>query len=120
MFASSILALCGHLSLLALEPVNSVEQSRQTLAKWVETRQLTSKAESSWQSDKETLQQTIQLFERELALVSEQTSKYSTNNTQVAKERSKAESLKVSSEAALNAVREVAAEMEKNIKALAA
>ena len=120
MFANCCLALsvCGLSSALALETANPVEQSRQTLAKWVETRQLISKTEAGWQSDKETLQQTIQLFERELASITEQTSKYSTNNTQVAREREEAEALKQSSEKALQVARSVAQAIEENIKGL--
>ncbi|HEX7858825.1 MAG TPA: DUF3450 family protein [Verrucomicrobiae bacterium] len=120
MFASRCVALsfCALSSIFAVENANPVEQSRQTLAKWVETRQLISKAEAGWQADKETLQQTVQLFERELASINEQTSKFSTNNTQVATERDEAESLKRSSEDALNAARAIASDMESKIRDL--
>ena len=94
------------------------KESRSTLEKWVETRQLISKTEAAWQSDKETLQQTVQLFERELRSLQEQISKFSTNNSQIAKERGEAEALKNSSDAALKAAREFAAGLETQIKAL--
>jgi hypothetical protein len=94
------------------------KESRSTLEKWVETRQLISRTEASWNSDKETLQQTIQLFERELNSIEEQISKFSTNNTQIARERSEAEALKNSSESALKIGRQFAGELEAQIKAL--
>src|SRR5687767_1640184 len=51
--------------------------ARATLEKWVEARQQISKAKSDWQADKETIQQTVLLFERELKNVAEQMSKIS-------------------------------------------
>jgi len=74
-------------------------ETRSTLEKWVETKQLISKTRSDWQTDKETLEQTIKLFERELKGVEDQFSKLSTNSTQVEKERLETEaSLKASNE----------------------
>jgi hypothetical protein len=95
------------------------KEARSSLEKWVETRQLISKTEAEWVSDKETLQQTVQLFERELASLNEQISKFSTNNSQVARERAEADALKSSSETALNVMREFAAGLEANLKLLA-
>src|SRR5690349_1790092 len=66
-------------------------ETRSTLEKWVEARQLISKTRTDWQAAKETLQQNVQLFERELQAVQEQGSKLSTNNTQIEKERREAE-----------------------------
>jgi septal ring factor EnvC (AmiA/AmiB activator) len=118
MFANlcTVFAVSGILHVSAAENAATVEQTRQTLAKWVETRQLISKTEVAWQSDKETIQQTIQLFERELATLRDQISKFSTNNTQVEKERAEAEALKSSSEEALAAARQSAATLESQIK----
>jgi hypothetical protein len=77
-----------------------LQEARTTLEKWVETRGLISKTRSDWQSDKEMLEQTIQLLERELKGVEEQMSKLSTNSTQAEKERAQTdESLKASNEA---------------------
>jgi hypothetical protein len=83
----------------ASEP-SSLTKTRTTLEQWVETRQLISKTRGDWQTDKETLEQTRQLFDRELKQVEEQMGKLSTNSTQVEKERTEAEaSLKASNEA---------------------
>src|SRR5437868_174239 len=71
--------------------------ARSTLDKWVETRQIISKTKSEWQSDKDLLEQSIQLFERELKSVEEQISKVGTNSTQVEKERAQTEVLLKSS-----------------------
>ena len=119
MFASRFLplTLCA-VSIVAARAENPVEQSRQVLAKWVETRQLVSKTEAQWLAEKETLEQTIQLYEREAASLLEQTSKYSTNNTEVARERAEAEEIKrVSSEALITAA-STAAELEAKVKAI--
>ena len=72
---------------------SSLARTRTTLEQWVETRQLISKTRSDWQTDKETLEQTLQLYERELKSIEEQMSKVSTNNTQVDKERALAEDM---------------------------
>jgi DNA repair exonuclease SbcCD ATPase subunit len=86
--------------------------TRSSLEKWVETKQLLSKTRSDWQTDKETIGQTLQLFERELKAVEEQMSKISTNNTQVEKERAEAEALKKSSAESLDRARQFAVEFE--------
>ena len=70
---------------------DKLSTTRSTLEKWVETRQLVSKTRSDWQTDKETIEQTIALFERELKAVEEQFGKLSTNTTQVDKERAQTE-----------------------------
>jgi len=83
----------------AAEELSPLARTRTTLEQWVETRQLISKTRSDWQTDKETLEQTIQLYDRELKSIEEQMSRVSTNSTQVDKERTQAEaSLKLSNE----------------------
>lgn len=69
------------------ETGNKLTETRSALEKWVETRQLVSKTRSDWQTDKETIEQSIALFERELKGVEEQMAKLSTNNSQAEKER---------------------------------
>ena len=92
-----------------------LNDTRTTLEKWVETRQLVSKARTDWQTDKETLEQTVQLFSRELATVAEQMGKISTNNVQVDKERAEAEALKKSATESLERTREFATGAEVKI-----
>lgn len=93
-------------------------EARATLEKWVETRQLAAKARSDWRSDKETLEQTVQLYERELRSVEEQMAKVSTNNTQIDKERAEAAALKATSTQSLDRAAEFAAGLEGQLKML--
>ena len=89
-----------------------LQEVRNTLQLWVEQRGVISKTRSDWQSDKDMLEQTIQLMERELKGVEEQMSKLSTNSTQAEKERAETEaSLKASNEA-LEQARQFATEFE--------
>jgi hypothetical protein len=97
----------------------TLNSTRSTLEKWVETRQLISKTRADWQTDKETLEQTIALYERELKSIDEQMSKVSTNNVQVTKEMAEAEALKKSSTEASEAARQFAVTFEARIKQLA-
>ncbi len=91
---------------------SSLAKTRTTLEQWVETRQLISKTRSDWQTDKETLEQTRQLFDRELQQVAEQMGKLSTNSTQVDKERTEAEAALKSSNEALDRAKQFTAGFE--------
>lgn len=93
-------------------------QTRATLEQWVQTRQLISKTRSDWQSDKESIEQTIALYERELKSVEDQMSKVSTNNTQVAKEMTEATTLQKISNETLEVSRTFAADFEARVKKL--
>ena len=113
----------AHLVLLfALLPVVSVRagdtlnDTRSTIEKWVETRQLISKTRSDWQADKESLEQTVALYERELKSLGEQMSKVSTNNSQVTKEMAEAEVLKKTSNEARDSAAKFATEFEAELK----
>lgn len=97
---------------------DALTESRSTLEKWVETRQLISKTRSDWQLDKDTLEQTIALYERELKSLDEQLSKASTNNTQAVKEMADAEALKKSSNEARDRAGQFATEFEAKLKKL--
>lgn len=88
---SVAILLCALGAAVAAESPNRLSDTRGTLERWVETRQLVSKTRSDWQADKETLEQTIALFERELKTVEDQMSKVSTNSTQADKERAQTE-----------------------------
>jgi len=97
----------------------SLAETRLTLEKWIETRKLISRSRSDWQSDKEMIEQTTQLFERELKSVEEQLAAVGTNSVQVDKERAEAEALKKSSREALESAKEFATGLEARIKKLA-
>lgn len=83
-----LFALLGVARVCAETPL---QETRSVLEKWVETRGLVSKTRSDWQSDKEMLEQTIQLLERDLKGVEEQMSRLTTNNAQAEKERKQTE-----------------------------
>jgi hypothetical protein len=87
-------------------------EARSNLEKWVETRQVISKTRSDWQSDKEMLEQTCQLLERELKALDEQFTKLGTNTVQVEKERLQADGTLKTSEATLEIVRRFAVSFE--------
>ncbi|MCI0536790.1 MAG: DUF3450 domain-containing protein, partial [Verrucomicrobiales bacterium] len=77
-----------------------------------------SRTKTDWQADKETLEQSIKLFERELQSVEGQRSKLSTNSVQVEKERVQAEALRLSSSESLEQTRRFAAEFEAQVAKL--
>jgi septal ring factor EnvC (AmiA/AmiB activator) len=103
----------------AAEDSSPLARTRSTLEQWVETRQVISKTRSDWQTDKETLEQTLQLYDRELKSIDEQMSKVATNNTQVAKEMEEATALQKSSNDTLDGARQFATDFEAQVKKLA-
>lgn len=109
----AMLWLCGD-----LRAATPVAETRSVLEKWVETRQLISRTRNDWQADKETLAQTIALYERELKSIDEQMSKVSTNSTQVTKEKQDADAVLKSSNEALDRARQFATDLEARIKQL--
>jgi hypothetical protein len=76
----------------AADETAPLAEARETVAQWVQTRQLISGTKSGWESDRETLEQTKALFERELAQVREKFSKVSTHSSVADQERETAES----------------------------
>lgn len=104
------------MSATTLHAETPLTDTRSTLEKWVETRQLVSRTRSEWQSDKEMLQQTVELLNRELKAVNENMSKLSTNSVQADKERLEAEgSLKASRES-LEKTKDFASRFEEQIR----
>lgn len=114
-----IAIFCGWaLAAAAAEAESKLSTTRGTLEEWVKTRQLISKTRSDWQADKEMIQQTILMLERELKGVEEQFTKLSTNNVQAEKERLEAETLLNTSNEGLAPVQQFAVEFEGQIRAL--
>jgi hypothetical protein len=91
-------------------------ETRVTLEKWIETRGLISKTRGDWQADKEAIQQTIALYERELQSIDAQMTKVSTNSSQVMKEMAEAEASKKISTEAIERARQFAVEFETKIQ----
>lgn len=97
-----------------------LSETREMLGKWVETRQLISQTRTDWQTDKETLDQTVRLFERELATISGERAKVSTNSAQVDLERAQTLAEQQEITAALDAVKTLAPKLEEKVLALSA
>lgn len=95
-----------------------VTTARETLAQWVQTRQLVSKTLTDWDADREMLGQTKVLFERELAAVAERLGKVSTNSSVADAERATAEAELKSFEAGLAKSRELVANLEREVRAI--
>ena len=111
--------LCGcAIAVTAAEAESRLSATRGTLEEWVKTRQLISRTRSDWQSDKEMIQQTTLMLERELKGVEEQFSKLSTNTVQAEKERIEAETMLKTSNDGLAPVQQFAVEFEGKLRAL--
>lgn len=65
----------------------SVEEARANLEQWVETRQLTSRLKADWRQEKEMLDQTAALFDRELEELNGQLAKADTGTSQIDRDR---------------------------------
>jgi hypothetical protein len=113
-----LVVLLAFAAALPLKAETPLAETRSTLEKWVETRQLISKTRGDWQSDKELIEQTIQLFERESKTVEDQMAKLGTNTVQVEKERAQAEALLKSSTESLDQMKRFAADFEGKLAAL--
>jgi DNA gyrase/topoisomerase IV subunit A len=103
----------------AAEGTPSLLETRSTLEQWVQTRQLISKTRSDWDADKETLGQTVALYERELKSLADQRANVSTNHVQVEKERLAATAQQAELEAAVATTRTLVIALEKRLQELA-
>ena len=99
-------------------PESNLDVTRATVEKWVEARQLLSRTRTDWEAEREMLQQTKALLQRELAAIDEQFSKLDTNNVQVEKERLQAQDTLKSSLDHLEGVHRFARDFEVRLRAL--
>lgn len=95
-----------------------VSETRGTLARLVETRQLIAKTKTDWQSDRETLDQSLRLFDRELTELRDQLAKVETGGGQMEKERADALAEKEALLLASTRSKEKAAELEGQVRKL--
>lgn len=98
--------------------ISPVSEARGTLARLVETRQMIAKTKADWLADKETLEQSIRLFDRELAEVQEHSAKVETGGGQMEKERADALAEKEALMAASTISKEQAAKLEEQVRKL--
>ncbi len=115
-----LLALLGGFLLVAngfsQEPI---ADTRTTLQKWVETRQMTSKLRADWAADKELLLESIKMFEREAKNLDELIAKVDTGNDVARKERAEQEKLDAEYQAALDKIKSLLGGLEQKALALA-
>lgn len=102
-------------------PVGSAQlaDTRSTVAKWVETRQLISREQSDWKADKEMLQQSVFLFERELETLEAEFEKISTNTLSIVDEQKENTVRKAELEASEEAAQTLVTRFEATVKTLA-
>jgi hypothetical protein len=103
---------------LAADETGPLASARETVAQWVQTRQLISGTKTGWESDRETLEQTKALFERELTQAREKLSKVSTNSSVADKEREAAEKELKQHADALDAGSALAAQLEDKVRSV--
>ena len=96
---------------------NPVDETRTTLAKWVETRQMIARLKSDWEQDRETLNSTIALFESQKERLDASLAKIGTDSEQVRKETTENQALLKQYETALEKVEEQIVGYEKRLKA---
>ncbi len=94
----------------------TLEQTRSTVRQWVETEQLISRTQADWMADKETLGQTVAMYEAELEALAKQSSGVSTNVAQITRERGIAEAGKAEFEAGLKLLEETIGGLEGKLK----
>lgn len=109
----------GAVSRVVASP-DALVETRNTVTQWVQTRQLISQTRADWAADKDTLEQTLRLFERELQSLTKQMDKESTDRTQVDKEREEALAQQQELNAALEQLTETAGRLEKRVVSLSA
>jgi septal ring factor EnvC (AmiA/AmiB activator) len=114
----SVLALFAALACFSRGAESPYQETRTTIEKWVETRNLISRTKTEWAGDKDALLQTRQLFERELETVRKSLAGIETNSTQVLKEQSAAESERKELLEALELAAQRIAELEKDVRKL--
>ncbi len=116
--------LCSVVGLALLAPLtlaaeNRLDESRSVFSKWVQTRQLIAREKSEWTTERETLQQSIALFEKELARLDQEISSTATNQTQAAKEHAELDHQNQALIAAQEKLAGLAADLERQIRAAA-
>ncbi len=97
---------------------DTLAAARESVTQWVQTQQLISRTRADWESDREMLQQSKALLERELAVVRDEMAKQNTNSGAADIERRKAEAELKRSNEALEQARTVLGALEGRIKEL--
>jgi hypothetical protein len=96
----------------------SVEEARANLEQWVQARQLTSRLKSDWREEKEMLDQTAALFEREFEELNAQLAKAQTGTSQVDRDREALQAEQQELTEAENRAAEYVTQFEQRIRTL--
>lgn len=96
-----------------------IADTRTAMEKWVETRRMISRVKSDWAAERETLQQTVELFEKDLANFQELIGGVETGSQQVDKERAEQETRKQELVQAGERLQELLALLESKVIVLA-
>ncbi|MFT4688653.1 MAG: hypothetical protein ACI9OD_000851 [Limisphaerales bacterium] len=94
-----------------------VTETRETLAKWVEARQMISRLNADWEEDRQTLRSTISLFDGQRKQLESKLAKVGEDNVQVVKETTENDVLHKNYMAALEKLEELIVGFEGKLKA---
>lgn len=97
---------------------SALVDARERLGQWVQTQQLIAKTRADGDASKELLLQTKAIHERELKALEENLLRSTTNSTQIATERAKAESDLAHAEEGIDALRGALGSIEGQVRAL--
>jgi cytochrome c556 len=118
LFAILMLALCLPAGTPPATAQSTLSDQRAVFEKWVQTRQLIARVKADWQSDQDTLQAGIAMFERELKALDEQIAKADTGSRQVLEEKARLEIEKQQLLAASERVQALVIALEDQLKSL--
>jgi hypothetical protein len=112
---SWIVAGCcaGHLAWASGQPLDEV---RSALEQWVQTRQLVAKTRSDWAVEKEVLEASVRMFERELKELGTKMAALGESSSQVANERGQLEAEKALLGEAMAVAKALAHELEQRVR----
>lgn len=116
-FALCLFLLVGAAAVEA-SPSAALTDTRFAVEKWVETRQTIARTQADWTMEKETLANTLELFQRESKTLGEQMVNVRTNVTQAQKEMTKFDDEKALLGAALDKAKELAERFETRVQTM--
>ncbi|HEY1172108.1 MAG TPA: DUF3450 family protein [Verrucomicrobiae bacterium] len=111
--------LCGFAVTLGGHAQEQIADTRSALQKWVETRQMTSKLRADWAAERELLQESIKMFERESKNLDELIAKVDTGNEVARKEQAEQQKLEAEYKIAIERVKSLLDHLEKKTVTLA-
>jgi hypothetical protein len=105
----------GHLAWASERPL---DEARSALEQWVQTRQLVAKTQSDWAAEREVLEASVRMFERELKELGTKMAALGESSSQVANEREQLEAEKALLGEASAVAQELAHGLEQRVQEL--